>query len=87
MALEQKLEKRAREIEYWEVKRLGPFESCYALAKAEGYKVMNMTPKGLRLHIPSSRNWATITEEGRSGKNWMLVSYNYHPTDQEPLVK
>jgi hypothetical protein len=75
------------ETKYWETEKLGPFESCFIAAKVQGYKVSGLTPRGIRLHKPYSRNWATITEENESGSKWMLVSYNYYPKDEEPLFK
>ena len=48
-----------------------------------GYEVQGQVYMGLKLHVPSSPEYATITQikEGRSA--WELVKYNYCPSYEE----
>ena len=85
MGIEEKI---GEESKTWRMVQLGFFDGLYKKAREMGYNVIGLTPRGLRLHIISSPNWATITEidsrEIDHKKNWELVTYNYYPNSDEP---
>ena len=76
--LEQEVEEKR-----WQTAQLGPFDTCYMMARERGYEVIDRVEKGIKLHVPSSSDWATITQVN-STKSWEFVRYNYYPADDEP---
>ena len=74
-------------IHGWETLQLGPFDTCYTLAKQRGYDVIGRVHKGLKLHVPNSSDWATLTtaSHGYSCPTWELVKYDHDPNLDDPI--
>jgi hypothetical protein len=70
----------------WVTLQLGPFDTCYRIAKEKGYEVVGMVYGGIKLFSPKSGSWATITPADSRGlsKHWDLIKYDHEPNIDDP---
>ena len=81
---ESKLEQSIEESQ-WYVLQIGSFDGVYKFARSRGYIVVDILKGidgGLKLHIPSSPKYASITPDKEMWNSWILLAF-----DNEDLLK